>query len=60
VRLNGTLIGSTSALTLPVPLPAAGTYTVGVTAVSPFENGPEGTLSFNIIAVGKPGNIKIR
>ena len=60
VTLNGAVVGTPTTPTLGVAIPAAGTHTIGVTAVSPFERSPEGTLTFEIVAVGKPGNIKIR
>lgn len=59
VFLNGTAVGSPTGTSETVSIPAAGTYTFGVSAVNIWGESDPDTISVAISPAGKPTGIKV-
>lgn len=59
VYLNGTLNSSPTATSEIVSIPAAGTYTFGVSAVNQWGESDQEIVTETINSAGKPTNVKV-
>ena len=59
VTQNGTLIGSTTTLSIDAPIDDPGIYTFGVSAVNAVDSGPEGFVVLAAVVPSAPINIQV-
>lgn len=60
VRLDGVIIGSPTATSMPFTVTTAGAHTLSVTAVNLWAESAPGTLAFNVVVPGRSTNLVIR
>jgi hypothetical protein len=60
VRLDGVVIGSPTATSLPFTITTAGTHTLAVRAVNLWAESPDSTLVINVIVPAKPTRLRIQ